>query len=277
MSSQESNTQISHKASGPAKVSLMKGAEPFEYMCDSRTGCLLLHGFTASPQLMRELAVKLREAGLTCRAPLLPGHGTSVDELNRTSWEEMEAASERELLDFQKKCGRVVLVGESSGFLIALRLALKHPDKVAGIVSVGGSLVFTAKRANKLVVGLVRWISPKVPKLRKADLADKRALSDRVAYSEIPMHAYYRLLKYAEDSHHLLPDLKAPLLILQGRKDHIVSVKSVEVLEQRTQARLRKTIWYPNSQHILLADIDKQKVFTDITAFAKEIEREEKV
>jgi carboxylesterase len=269
MSLDNSNTQISHRPG----LSLMKGAEPFEYECNSPTGCLLLHGFTASPQLMRELADKLRTADLTCRAPLLPGHGTSADDLNRTSWEEMEEASERELIDFQKKCGRVVLVGESSGFLIALRLAIRHPDKVAGIVSVGGSLVFSAKRANHLVVGLVRWISPKVPKLRKADLADKRALADRVAYTEIPLHAYYHLLKYAEASHRLLPDLKTPLLILQGRKDHIIAAKSVEVLEQNTRARLKKTIWYPNSQHILLADIDKQKVFTDITAFAQEIAR----
>ena len=42
-------------------------------------GVLLIHGFTGAPTEMRLLGGFLHQNGLTVSAPLLPGHGTTVE------------------------------------------------------------------------------------------------------------------------------------------------------------------------------------------------------
>ncbi|HVC72922.1 MAG TPA: hypothetical protein VNC85_04050, partial [Mycobacteriales bacterium] len=60
---------------------LMPGAEPFRHE-GGRTGALLVHGFTGSPQSLRGWAQYLADAGLSVELPRLPGHGTTVAEAN---------------------------------------------------------------------------------------------------------------------------------------------------------------------------------------------------
>ena len=65
-------------------MGLLAGAEPFFHR-GGPTGALLCHGFTGSPQSLRPWAQFLAEAGLSVSLPLLPGHGTSWQDMNRTT------------------------------------------------------------------------------------------------------------------------------------------------------------------------------------------------
>ena len=47
-------------------------------------GCLLVHGFTGTPQNVRPLADYLARRGLAVSAPRMPGHGTAVQDLDAT-------------------------------------------------------------------------------------------------------------------------------------------------------------------------------------------------
>ena len=49
-------------------------------------GCLVLHGFTATPSEVRWLAEHLAGQGHTVYAPRLAGHGTTPEALARTRW-----------------------------------------------------------------------------------------------------------------------------------------------------------------------------------------------
>ena len=57
-------------------VSVQTGAEPFA-ADGGPVGVLVCHGFTGSPRTVRPWAEHLAAAGLTVRAPRLPGHGTT--------------------------------------------------------------------------------------------------------------------------------------------------------------------------------------------------------
>ncbi len=52
----------------------------------SKTGVLLIHGFTGSPEEMRPLGDYLKKKRLTVYCPVLPGHCTSVRNLEKVSW-----------------------------------------------------------------------------------------------------------------------------------------------------------------------------------------------
>ena len=63
---------------------VLPGAEPFDH-AGGPVGLLLCHGFTGSPQTLRGWADYLAAGGLTVSLPRLPGHGTTWQDLARTS------------------------------------------------------------------------------------------------------------------------------------------------------------------------------------------------
>ncbi len=71
----------------------MQGAEPFS-AAGGPEGVLVLHGFTGNPFSMRTLAQRLGEAGHTVELPLLPGHGTAIDDMIETRWDDWSSAAE---------------------------------------------------------------------------------------------------------------------------------------------------------------------------------------
>ena len=64
---------------------IIPGAEPFSQP-GGPSGVLVLHGFTANPQSVRPQAEALAAAGYTVDVPLLPGHGTIVEDMIPTRW-----------------------------------------------------------------------------------------------------------------------------------------------------------------------------------------------
>src|SRR5580704_3141489 len=105
---------------------VIAGAEPYSASGDNR-GALVLHGFTGNPQSMRGLAVALADAGFTVEMPLLPGHGTAVEDMLDTRWKDWSLAAERAYTDLAARTDAVVVVGLSMGGSLSVWLAEHHP------------------------------------------------------------------------------------------------------------------------------------------------------
>ena len=112
-------------------VPVLAGAEPFTAEGDG-LGFLLCHGFTGSPQGLRPWAQHLAGAGHTVSLPRLPGHGTSWQELNRTTWHDWYAAVDAAFVELRSRCDRVVVGGLSMGGALSLRLAQQHGEEQQG-------------------------------------------------------------------------------------------------------------------------------------------------
>ena len=76
---------------------------------------LVLHGFTGNPQSMRPLAEAVAKAGFTVDLPLLPGHGTAVEDLIPKRWEDWSGAAESAYQALAARCDRVLVTGLSVG------------------------------------------------------------------------------------------------------------------------------------------------------------------
>jgi carboxylesterase len=81
---------------------IMPGADPLSVE-GGPNGVLVLHGFTGNPGSMRGIAEAMVEAGFTVEMPLLPGHGTSVEDMVDTGWDDWLAAAEAA---YQRLAGR---------------------------------------------------------------------------------------------------------------------------------------------------------------------------
>src|SRR6266496_4983648 len=95
-------------------------------------GLWLQHGFSGCPASMRPMAAWLTERGFSVAAPLLPGHGTSWEDLEGVTMEDWEGEAESALSRLAARCETVIAVGLSMGGAMVLHVAARHPDKLAG-------------------------------------------------------------------------------------------------------------------------------------------------
>ena len=114
--------------------SVLPGAEPFFYPSPGpRISCLLLHGFTATPQEMRRLGQFLHGCGFTVSCPLLAGHGTDVRDLQATTWQDWYGSAYAAWSALQDSADPAFAIGLSLGGALALNLAAEVP--LGGVVA----------------------------------------------------------------------------------------------------------------------------------------------
>ena len=92
----------------PDMTTVRPHAEPYR-AGTGRLGVLLLHGFTGSPLSMRPWAEHLAADGFRVVLPRLPGHGTTWQELNTTTWSDWYGTAELEFTSLATECEQGVL------------------------------------------------------------------------------------------------------------------------------------------------------------------------
>ena len=105
-----------------------------------KTGVLMIHGFIGSPISIAPWAQSLNDAGLTVFAPCLPGHGTTPEEMNKTTWENWYACIEDEFIKLRSECDRVFVAGFSMGGALALKLAQIRGSEMDGLILLNASI-----------------------------------------------------------------------------------------------------------------------------------------
>jgi carboxylesterase len=238
-------------------VPVLPGAEPFRHE-GGEVGVLLCHGFTGSPQSMRPWARFLAERGLTVSVPLLPGHGTSWQDMQLTGWQDWYSEVDRELRSLTERCDQVFVCGLSMGGALALRLAARHGDAVSGIVVVNP--------ANK-VHGLMAHALPVVRYLVRstAGLANDVAKEDmdEIGYDRVPLHAAHSLRRFFRIVDSDLPQVTQPLLLLRSPQDHVVPpADSARILSRVSSRDVTETL-LERSYHVATLDHDAERIFQD--------------
>src|SRR3974377_832316 len=85
-------------------------------------GCMLLHGFTAAPKEMRPLGEYLAARDFSVRGVRFAGHGTSPEDLARTTWRDWVNSADAAIEELRKRGGPVWSIGLSLGGLVSLYL-----------------------------------------------------------------------------------------------------------------------------------------------------------
>src|SRR5689334_21141817 len=94
------------------------------------------HCLTGTLYSVRPCARALAYAGYSVRLPLLPGHGATWRETNRTRWPQWYGAVEDAYLELAQRCETVFACGLSRGGTLVTRLAEEYPDRISGLVLV---------------------------------------------------------------------------------------------------------------------------------------------
>ncbi len=248
-------------------MSVLPGAEPFSAVGAGpagRIGVVVVHGFTGTPQSVRPWAEHLAAAGLTVSVPLLPGHGTRWQDMNRTRFSDWYGEVERAFDGLRERCDAVFAMGLSMGGTLVLRLAEERGDEVAGAVVVNASLATERKDARLLP--LLSRVLPSFPGIG-SDV--KKPGVVELAYDRLPLAAANSLQQAWRLVRGDLARISCPVLVFRSRVDHVVEpVSGRLLLEGLTRCQVEERV-LEDSYHVATLDNDAPAVFAGSLAFVR--------
>lgn len=246
----------------PANV--IPGAEPAFYE-GGPMGVLVLHGFTGNPGSMRALAERLAAAGFTVDMPLLPGHGTTVEELIPTGWTDWLAHAEARYVALAARCERVVVVGLSMGGALTAWLGSEHAE-IAGLVCIN-AVVSTPPGMREAVQEVLATGSDRFAGIA-SDIAEPGVTE--LAYAETPLAPLLTLFEAGDNLGDRMTRITSPLLIITSRQDHVVPPENSDLLASSVSGPVER-IWCDRSYHVVTQDFDRELVFDATVDFAKKV------
>lgn len=195
-------------------------------------GIILVHGFLASPAQVRGFGEALAAQGYTVLGVRLKGHGTSPWDLRERSWEDWLDSVERGYDTLCTLAKRVFVVGFSSGGALALRLAARRPDQLAGVAAVSVPVKFQNKNMAFVPImhsanQLVRWVSSHEG-IMPFRLNDSE--QPEINYTHMPIRGLYELRRMVDDMQNHLVEIRCPVLLLQGSMDPVVAPTSAGLI-----------------------------------------------
>ncbi|RZQ63186.1 alpha/beta hydrolase [Amycolatopsis suaedae] len=247
---------------------VLAGAQPFAHTGSSGVGVLLCHGFTGSPASMRPWGEHLAGEDFTVSIPLLPGHGTTWQEMNRTGWQDWYGCVRGELLGLLERCESVFVFGLSMGGTLTLRLAQEFGDRIDGIALVNAS-VLTLRKDAKLLPLLARLV-PSVKGV-SGDIAKPGVVEP--AYTRTPVRAAASLAKLWALVRADLHRVTQPLLLLHSVVDHVVEPVNSRIIAEGVRSVNLTEVVLENSFHVATLDNDAPLIFDRSVEFVRSIRR----
>ncbi|MCD6345027.1 MAG: alpha/beta fold hydrolase [Anaerolineae bacterium] len=235
---------------------LQEHPEPFDLEGGS-VGMLLLHGFTGTPREMRRLGDYLNARGCTVSAPLLPGHGTTLAEMNRYGWRDWVAGVESAYTTLQARCEQVFVGGLSLGALLALWLGAQHPE-ARGLL-VYSPVLWVADRRAYLMI-LLRFVVRSLSITTTADLQDPAAAAWVGGLERAPVPAVDQLLRLQRRVRRLLPRVQVPALVVYARGDQAIHPRCGPETVRRLGSADVETLVLEHSGHNLVVDREWERV-----------------
>jgi carboxylesterase len=228
-------------------------------------GVLVLHGFTGNPSSMRPIAEACAEAGHAVEMPRLPGHGTTVDDMLTTSWDDWSGEVEAAYQRLAGRCERVVVAGLSMGGTLTAWVATKHPE-VAGIV-----LINAAAEVNpEMRAGILSLIDAGETVMDGigSDVADPDVTES--AYDKVPLAPLVSMFDALAGLQAALPGITAPALIMTSPEDHVVAPTSSDHLAATLGGPVER-VTLERSYHVATLDYDRDLIIERILDFVARV------
>jgi carboxylesterase len=228
---------------------------------------LLLHGLTGSTFEMHWVAERLGRAGHRCLAPVMAGHGGVPAGLRGVPFEEWIAQAGRDLarLDGAR---RVFIVGCSMGALAACALAHARPERIDGLVLLAPALELQPAGALGGALGrLLGAGGVVIPKTAGSDVRDAEMRALNPTMPGVPLGAISELVRMQRHVATLLPDVEAPALVIQGGRDHTVTMAGALRLASAIGSGPAHVVVLPESFHLVGIDVERDRCADETVRF----------
>jgi carboxylesterase len=231
-----------------------------------RIGVLLSHGFTGSPASIRPWGEFLADRGYGVAVPLLPGHATRWQDLNKHTWADWYGEVLRTFDALRAEHDTVVVGGHSMGGALVLQLAADRPDEVAGVMVVNPAVA--TKRLDVKLLPVLKHLVPSFPAIA-GDI--KKPGMDEVAYSRTPLKAVHSMMRAWPGLIGDLPKITAPLIYFRSAADRVVDEMSEPIVLEGVSSTDGTRVPLPESYHVATIDIDATTIFEKSAEFVARV------
>lgn len=249
---------------GADTASVQPGAEPIDLREEGSHGVLLLHGFGDTPQTLALLARRLRKSGYSVLAPLLPGHGRSMQSFAESGANDWFAAARRAYIDMRARHDSVSVVGLSMGGALAVMLAAEQHEMPALVLI--APYLGMPKRLR--IAAATHWLWGRlvgeVPARNPRSIRDPIEREKNLAYGTVTGRELHELATVVRRARKSLSDVSSPALIIQSREDPRCSPAVAEFALKTLGSSEKKLIWTEGAGHIITVDYGRERVFAEV-------------
>ena len=226
-------------------------------------GCILIHGFTATPWELKKLGEYLYQQNINAYGVLIEGHGTTPEELDKTKWQDWYESAEEGLQLISYLTENPYVCGQSAGASLAIMLA--GENDVAGIVSIASPVYLKDKRAKFAFLLAPFNYYHKNKNVGEEDMG--------YYYETRSARSIAELIKLIGEHKKILNKITAPILIIQSVKDTRIETKSVEYIYDNIGSEKKDILMVDEPEHVLTTADHNGRVFERISDFIKENEK----
>jgi len=234
-------------------------------------GVLLIHGYMAAPEEMKSFALYLHEQGFTVFAPRLAGHGTSPEDLAGTTYEEWVESVEEAYVVLRHSCDKIIIGGFSTGAGLALELSCRVDDYEA-IFAVAPPMQLN-DLGSYFVPAIDRW-NAMIKKIRLSGIAkeflENNPENAHINYIRNPIAGIHQLEMLMEQLGPKLKAIEKPVLVVQSRKDPVVSPKGTQKLFKKLGSKVKEYYLFDYDRHGILTGKGVDRVFQSIENFIRQ-------
>ncbi len=218
---------------------------------------LLLHGFSSSPAVYRQLLPALTPAYDAIVSPTLPGHGDSIAAFSRATAFDWIAAAEEACRLLVKDYKRVDVLGFSLGGLLAChlssRISLHHLYLLAPALVLALNIPWALKIAHTM-----HWLGFQHMRNRAGNLHSR--LHSEIAYRQLPITAVIEILTLVNKFQFTPPT--CPTDVFLGCFDE--TINSIAVEKHFSNMPNATIHWLKKSAHVLPLDGDVDAIIACI-------------
>jgi carboxylesterase len=213
------------------------------FLNGNQIGVLLIHGFTATTVEVRWLAEFFNNKGLCVSAPLLPGHGTTPEDLNKRRYSEWIGCVESAYYELKNKCSIVIVGGESMGAVLSLYLAEKYPQ-IKALLLFSPAMKIASLRYSKIF----RYFKPIIQKKYYDEIMPWQG------YNVYPLFAASEFLRLQKLVIQNLRVVQQPIIIFHGAYDRTIDTDSTDVILSSVNSSIKTKQVMLDSGHVILLD-----------------------
>ncbi len=246
---------------------IRSGAERIDLQQGNSHGVLFLHGFGDTPQTLQLLAHAVHAAGYDVVAPLLPGHGRTVDVFSRSRRSEWLGAARDELARLQSTHKRVSIGGLSMGGALAAILA----SETRGLTSAVMMAPYLDMPSRIKVLSATHWLWGSIAGIRKSknpgSILNEAERAKNLGYGVYSGRLIYELWRVTAKARRGLPKINTPTLLLQSRTDSRLVSTIAENAFAVIGSKEKKLVWIEGAGHIITVDYGREKVFEEVKSW----------
>ena len=243
---------------------------------NSNSCVIAIHGFSSTPKEMEKLALFLNQNGFNVQTPRLAGHGTVPEDLKEKIWQDWYKSISRSIIIAALQYKKVYIIGFSTGGLLALLSTKKDYQEFVSIVCINAALHLNDLRIKTLLPAISFWND--IVKAFNSEKYTKEYVDNFPENIEVNYNKHYitsieQLSLLMVKTRKILPKIKKPILIIQGKDDPVVNSSSAHEIFENIESRYKSLKIIEAKSHVIVNNKNTEELFQTILEFINKGEK----